>query len=865
MAQPTRPPIRFGSVRLMRDAPLGSGAYGQVCRATLDELPCAAKLLHAVLLDPDRPRNRTLFEQECRFFSEIRHPNIVQYLGVALDEESGLPILLMELMDDSLTHFLEQSGEPLAYHVQVNISHDIALAVAFLHLNRIVHRDLSSSNVLLIGAGSRAKVTDFGMSTLTELNPRTSGLTKCPGNPAYMSPEALLDPPEYTEKLDCFQVGVLMLQILTRKYPVPGRAMNRVQVTDARFPTGWVNVPVPELQRRHEHLRLVLETHPMLHLTKDCLKDTDTERPSGQQICRRLSALKKDPQYAQSLEGRGGEREGGERVAEGGRERGEREGEGQEMEELIQQLREENQSREREVREKEREVGNLRGEVQEKEEENETLRGVVQEKEREVREKEREVREEEREVGNLRGEVQEKEGENETLRGVVQEKEREVGNIRRDVRVKDGEIENLRHVVREREREVRVKSEENQHLLGLIQDKDQTIHQLQETQQITSSYTCLVSGPGLQSATANHPTHVVVELSDSSGRPCSLKQNVTAELIVQSTSSRTTSSRHAQQPTSSVAVTSPSRYEVSYTAVIRGPHKLHVRVNGNEINGSPFNVTMYPDPTQLGSPVRVVKQLNSPYGIAFNSRGEMIVSERDVNHVTVFDVRGRRIRSFKSRGNRPEQMISPSGIAVADTDNIYLSSQHKLQKFTRNGELIKCIGRRGSKEAEFSLPLGVTIHSNQIYVCDKNNHRIQVFDLDLNFIGSIGSRGSGRGEFGGPHDVAFDTAGNMYVVEWGNDRVQVMDSSGQFIRMFGQKREGKLSGPTALHIADKYVYVSDGCNDCIAVYETSGQYVTSFGRHGEGKGEFKSPYCITSCVSGCIYVCDHFNNRVQVF
>ena len=827
--------MRFGSVRLMRDAPLGSGAYGQVCRAKLDELPCAAKLLHAILLDPDRPRNRTLFERECRFLSEIRHPNIVQYLGVAQDEESGLPILLMELMDDSLTHFLEQSEEPLAYHVQVNISHDIALAVAFLHLNHIVHRDLSSSNVLLIGAGNRAKVTDFGMSTLTELNPRMSGLTKCPGNPAYMSPEALLDPPIYTEKLDCFQVGVLMLQIMTRKYPAPGRAMNRVR--DARYPTGWANIPVPELERRHDHLRLVVENHPILPLSKDCLKDTDTDRPSGQEICRRLSALKGAPQYAQSLEGRGGEREAGERVEEGGRERGEREREGQETEELIRQLREENQLREREVREKEREVENIRGEVHLKEGENENLRGVVREREREVREKEREVREKEREVENIRGEL----------------------------RVKEGEMKNLRGVVREREREVREKNEEIQDLRRLIRDKDQTIHQLQGTQQFTSSYTCLVSGPGLLSATANHPTHVMVELSDSSGRPCSLKQNVTAELVLQSTSSQATPTRFSRQSSATVAMISPSRYEVSYTAVRRGPHKLHVRVNGSEINGSPFTMTVYPDPTQLGSPVRVVKQLNRPYGIAFNSHGEMIVSEWVGHQASVFDVGGRKIRTFGSHGNKPEQIISPAGIAVDDTDNIYVSSEHKLQKFTSSGELIKCIGRRGSKEAEFDDPRGVTIHSNQVYVCDRDNHRIHVFDLDLNYIGSIGSRGMGRGNLYYPLDTGFDTAGNMYIVELGNNRVQVMDSSGQFTKIFGQEGEEKLSSPKALHIADKYVYVSDKDNHRITVYETSGQYVTSFGKYGEGEGEFRSPCCITSCVSGCIYVCDYYNNRVQVF
>ena len=324
--------------------------------------------------------------------------------------------------------------------------------------------------------------------------------------------------------------------------------------------------------------------------------------------------------------------------------------------------------------------------------------------------------------------------------------------------------------------------------------------------------------------------------------------------------SQATPTNRPRQPSSSVAVISPSRYEVSYTAVIRGPHKLHVLVNGSEINGSPFNMTVYPDPAQLGSPVRVVKQLNGPYGIAFNSRGEMIVSERDVNCVTMFDVGGRRIRSFGSSGDRPEQMKYPSGIAVDDMDNIYVSNQYKLQKFTSSGELIKCIGRRGSKEAEFNFLRGVTIHSNQIYVFDADNHRIQVFDLDLNFIGSIGSCGRGKGEFERPYDVAFDTARNMYVVEWGNDRVQVMDSSGQFIRMIGKERKGKLSCPTAFHIADKYVYVSDWSNDRIAVYETSGQYVTSFGRRGEGEGKFNFPCCITSCVSGCIYVCDRFNN-----
>ena len=231
--------------------------------------------------------------------------------------------------------------------------------------------------------------------------------------------------------------------------------------------------------------------------------------------------------------------------------------------------------------------------------------------------------------------------------------------------------------------------------------------------------------------------------------------------------------------------------------------------------------------------------------------------------MSIFKIRGQwKIRVFGSFGNRPHEMKLPTGIATDDADNIYVSSDHKLQKFTSRGEIIRCTGEKGKKEGEFYDPLGLTLYGNEVYVCDHYNHRIQIFDLDLNFVRSIGSHGKERGEFNEPHDVKFDAAGNMYVAEWGNRRVQVMDRNGQFIREFG---EGKLKGPLGLHIADKYVYVSDFFGDCIVVYETSGQFVTSFGRPGQNEGEFRGPYCITSCVDGYIHVCDRLNNRVQIF
>ena len=173
---------------------------------------------------------------------------------------------------------------------------------------------------------------------------------------------------------------------------------------------------------------------------------------------------------------------------------------------------------------------------------------------------------------------------------------------------------------------------------------------------------------------------------------------------------------------------------------------------------------------------------------------EMIVSEWWGNRLSIFDIRGQKIRTLGSRGDNPDQMKSPAGIATDDTDNIYVSSEHKLQKLTSSGELIKCVSQWCKKEGEFFVPRGVTLYDDQVYVCDIFNHRIQVFDLDLNFVRSTGLGGEGRGEFSEPCDVKFDTAGNMYVAELDNRRVQVLDTSGQFIRTFGQERRGKTEG-----------------------------------------------------------------------
>ena len=364
MSQAPRRTPHYRKIELFKIEKLGDGSYGAVCKAKCDEFLCAAKFLHDVLVraeGPSDPMER--FEQECNFMSDITHPNIVQYLGTYQDPESRLPVLLMELMDESLTKFLERSEDSLSYHVQVNLCHDVAMALAYLHSKGIIHRDLSSNNVLLI-AGSRAKVADFGMS---RLGARMTRMTKCPGTPGYMPPEALNDPPVYRYKLDSFSFGVLAIQIMTRQFPDPGPQVKTV--IDNQSPVGEVKVPVLETERRRSHIKLIDPSHPLLVPAKECLEYSEHNRPSAQELCQQLEALKKAPRYNESVQ----------RVAE-------------------------------EQHHHAQEITNLQHQLQFREQELETMREQLERKEEILATQQQQIRQLEQELKQKSGEILAKEG-----------------------------------------------------------------------------------------------------------------------------------------------------------------------------------------------------------------------------------------------------------------------------------------------------------------------------------------------------------------------------------------------------------------------------------------------------------------------
>ena len=269
------------------DKKLGRGADATVYEVDWNGTPCAAKRLHEILLEDDSPGGADKFianfEAECTTWSKLRHPGVVQFLGVYLERGSRLPVLVMEKMDTSLRRYLEDhSKKEFPLHLKAFVLRQICQALAYLHGQNppLVHHDLSPNNVLLNVVSFVTKLTDFGMSRAIHPSSiiRQSSVK---GTPAFMSPEALQSPPRYNEKLDVFSFGNIILSTITHEWPEP------CHLTQYK---GDQLIALDEFQRRERYVEMFTPQEKQLfHPTvRQCLENRPDKRPSSAVLVREL-------------------------------------------------------------------------------------------------------------------------------------------------------------------------------------------------------------------------------------------------------------------------------------------------------------------------------------------------------------------------------------------------------------------------------------------------------------------------------------------------------------------------------------------------------------------------------------------------
>ena len=370
---------------------------------------------------------------------------------------------------------------------------------------------------------------------------------------------------------------------------------------------------------------------------------------------------------------------------------------------------------------------------------------------------------------------------------------------------------------------------------------------------------CYATGKGLEVATVGKQATAILHATDTDGKGC--------EQPLISTSCELVSDADGPTVKAAVQMKAKNKYTISYQPTHRGRHQLHIKVEGMPIRGSPFAVIAVKN---LSTPIRTIGGLNKPQGVAFNQRGEIIVTEYSGHCISIFSPSGEKIRTFGSEGSAQGQFNYPCGVDVDGDGNILVADahNHRIQKFTADGKFLTAVGgQRGNKQLEFSYPTGVTVnHRNRkVYICDQGNHRVQILNVDLTFSSSCGS---GDGQFNVLWNVAFDSTGNVYVADGGGRRIQVFTAEGKFLRKFGKKGsgDGELKYPSSVSIdSDDIVYVTELKNHHVFMFTSEGQFLRSFGTKGEGPGQFNNPHGIAVDREGLVYVCDCGNDRLQMF
>jgi tripartite motif-containing protein 2/3/tripartite motif-containing protein 71 len=297
------------------------------------------------------------------------------------------------------------------------------------------------------------------------------------------------------------------------------------------------------------------------------------------------------------------------------------------------------------------------------------------------------------------------------------------------------------------------------------------------------------------------------------------------------------------------------QYDITYQPTILGKHHLHIKVEGQHIRGSPFDITAL---KKMDTPTVIIDGVEAT-GIAVNSDSEaVVVAELNKDRVSMFSPRGKKLRSVHIEGAR--------GVAMDSEGNVLVSCRtNRIHKLTSKLKSSMVVGTTGNGPLQFNYPIDIAV-GEKVYVADSGNHRIQVLNSDLAFSYMFGKKGSGMGQFDCPWGIACDSTGKVYVADTYNNRIQVFTTEGTFLMVFGGA--GVLRRPINVFIGtNDIVYVCEESNHFVSVFTSEGLFQTSLGKKGYGPGEFTHLRRLIMNCSGLVYACDRCtaSGRIQIF
>lgn len=181
--------------------------------------------VHSLISDNELKK----IHKEVKLLQKLRNKHVIRYLGVFVSG-SVASVLMEYAAGGTLAGMIKAAAQERAPFVSARVrrwARQLALGLQYVHEQHVIHRDVTSANILL-GDQDAIKITDFGWSTLN-----TQMATTFAGTPYYMAPEVLYSKP-YTAMVDAWSVGVILYELLALERPFNAADLDelKAQVTE---------------------------------------------------------------------------------------------------------------------------------------------------------------------------------------------------------------------------------------------------------------------------------------------------------------------------------------------------------------------------------------------------------------------------------------------------------------------------------------------------------------------------------------------------------------------------------------------------------------------------------------------------------
>jgi ELWxxDGT repeat protein len=262
------------------------------------------------------------------------------------------------------------------------------------------------------------------------------------------------------------------------------------------------------------------------------------------------------------------------------------------------------------------------------------------------------------------------------------------------------------------------------------------------------------------------------------------------------------------------------------------------------------------------------KTVSQPYGIALTATN-IYVTSHNLSEVRVYDLAGNFVSSVGSPGTGNGQLTNPSGIAVDNAGNLYVTENQdngRVSVFDNTGAFVRHIG-----SGSLSWPEGIALTpAGNVLIAASGV--VFEYQPDGTFVSSFGE--TELGSPWSPWGIATDGTGNIYIADFDNKKIQIFNSSYVFQRSIGSAGSGpgQLKGPSGIKVdASGRIFVLDVVNRNLQVFANDGTYLFTEGSADTGIGDpgyghFNYPYDLAINSTGSIMlVTSIVSNLVQSF